>query len=153
MKKTTAFTLAALVALVGTVVGCATNMAPVSMRGSDVAAADQAPEAKVYSTRTPGSADAQLITRTFSTQPPLIPHTVEKYEPITADENACLECHISDELRGKKMPKMGKSHFSTTVKDAEGMPAVEMTRFQCNTCHVAQVDAKELVENTFVGNK
>lgn len=149
MKRTTAFAVAALV---GALVGCATTMAPVSMRGTDVAAADRAPEVKEYSVKAPGIGDQKLIARTFSTQPPLIPHAVEKYEPITVEENACLECHITDELRGKKMPKMGKSHFSVTAKAADGTPAVEMSRFQCNTCHVAQVDARELVENTFVGN-
>ena len=149
MKRTTAFAVAALI---GALVGCATTMAPVSMRGADVAAADRAPEIKDYVAKVPGSGDQLLIARTFSTQPPLVPHTVEKYEPLTAAENACLECHISDELRGKKMPKMGKSHFSPTLKAADGTPAVEMSRFQCNSCHVAQVDARELVENTFVGN-
>ena len=148
MKKTVSIALAALLA---SIIGCAST-APVSMRGADVKSADRAPEAKQYSQKTPGVGEQKLIARTFSTQPPLIPHLTEKYEPITMEENACLECHATDELRGKPMPKMGVSHFSKTVKDAEGQPVVEMSRFQCNSCHVAQVDAKELVENVFVGN-
>lgn len=148
MKKPARLALAALIA---GIVGCASMAPTVSMRGADVAAPDTAPEAKPYSTKTPGVGEQKLVARTFVTQPPVIPHSVEKYEPITAGENACLECHVSDELRGKPMPKMGKSHFSTQIKESDGSPAVEMSRFQCNSCHVPQVDAKPLVENTFVG--
>lgn len=148
MKKTTGFALATLVA---TIVGCATATGPVSMRGSDVAAPDRAPEAKNYPTKVPGSGEQNLIARTFLDQPPLIPHAIEKYEPLTSEENACVECHITDEFKGKKMPKMGASHFSKTLKEADGSPVMEMTRFVCTSCHVAQVDAPPLVENLFVG--
>jgi len=93
-----------------------------------------------------------LIQRTFSGQPPLIPHAIDKYEPITIEENACLDCHISDEFKGKKMPKIGESHFSKTVKEANGSPAMNMARWQCNSCHVPQADVKPLVDNKFVGD-
>ncbi len=149
MKKSLSLALATILA---SVIGCATSSGPVSMRGSAVDAPDRASEIKTYSEKTPGVGEQRLIPRTYTNQPPLIPHAIEKYEPITAEENACLECHVSDELRGKKMPKMGVSHFSKTVKEADGSPAVEMSRFQCNSCHVPQVDAKPLVDNLFVGN-
>lgn len=148
MKKTVSFALATLIA---SIVGCASTNAPVAMRGKDIPGVDKAPEVKTYTQKSPGAGGSVLISRTFLTQPPLIPHATEKYEPITYEENACLECHVSDELNGKKMPKMGVSHFSKTKKEKDGSPAVEMSRFQCNTCHVAQVDAKPLVDNQFVG--
>ena len=149
MKKTVVgLTLATLFA---TVIGCAATSTPVSMRGDAIDSADRAPEVKTYSEKTPGVGEQKLITRTFLTQPPLVPHSIEKYVPITFEDNGCLECHITDELRGKKLPKMGASHFSKTVKAEDGSPAVEMSRYQCDTCHVPQVDAKQLVENAFVG--
>ena len=37
------------------------------------------------------------------------------------------------------------------VLDEDGNPAVEMSRYQCDTCHVPQVDAKPLVDNVFNG--
>lgn len=141
----------ALATVVATVIGCASTMPPSSMRGAGVDSPDKAPEAKQYSQKVAGIGEQQLIARTFLTQPPLVPHSTEKYEPITAEDNSCLECHITDELRGKKLPKMGQSHFSKTAKNSDGTPAVEMSRFQCNTCHVTQVDAKPLVESLFIG--
>jgi cytochrome c-type protein NapB len=146
MMKTVAILAATLL---GAIAGCTSTT--VSMRGSEVAAADRAADAKEYSTKTPGLGEQMLIARTFLGQPPLVPHTVERYEPITRDENACLECHVTDELRGQKMPKMGKDHFSATAKQADGSPEVEMSRWQCDICHVPQVNAKPLVDNSFVG--
>jgi cytochrome c-type protein NapB len=140
-----------LATVVATVIGCASTMPPASMRGSEVNTADKAPENKAYAEKVPGVGDQKLIARTFLTQPPLVPHTIDKYVPITLEDNGCLECHITDELRGKKLPKMGESHFSKTIKQSDGTAAVEMSRYQCDSCHVPQVDAKPLVDNVFVG--
>lgn len=148
MNKTAGLVIATLLT---TIVGCASFNAPTPMRGADVSAPDQAPEAKAYAEKIPGVGQPQLIARTFVGQPPLVPHTIEKYVPLTQEENACLDCHITDELRGQKVPKIGQSHFSKTLKRRDGSPAVEMSRFQCDSCHVPQVDAKPLVDSKFVG--
>ncbi|MFN3885095.1 MAG: nitrate reductase cytochrome c-type subunit [Rhodocyclaceae bacterium] len=148
MRKTASLALATVIA---SIIGCASSSGPAPMRGADVSAPDRAPEIKTYAAKMPGVGQPRLIDRTFVGQPPLVPHTVEKYLPITIEENACLECHITDELRGQKVPKIGQSHFSKTRKKKDGSPAIEMSRFQCDTCHVPQVDAKPLVDNKFVG--
>jgi nitrate reductase (cytochrome), electron transfer subunit len=147
-KKTASFALATLIA---SIIGCASTIGPAPMRGAGVDAPDRAPEVKDYATKVPGVGQPHLIARTFVGQPPMVPHTIDQYVPLTIEENACLECHITDELRGQKVPKIGQSHFSTTIKKKDGSPAVEMSRFQCDSCHVPQVDAKPLVDSKFVG--
>ena len=149
MNKTAIILLASLLTVI---VGCAGYEPLVSLRGTEVSAADKAPDQKSYSQRSPGAGSPELIRRTFSGQPPLVPHAVEKYEPITLTANDCLDCHVSDEFKGRKMPKMGDSHFSRTEKEANGAPVVEKTRWQCIGCHVPQVDAPALVESRFVGD-
>jgi len=149
MKKTVSLTLATLVATA--VIGCATTMAPTSMRGADVMTADKAPALKQYSEKTPGVGTPQLIARNYPTQPPMVPHNIEKYVPLTVEENACMDCHQTAEIRGQKIPQIGVSHFSKTVKAKDGKPVLEMSRFQCDTCHVPQADAPPLVESRFVG--
>ncbi|MDO8786893.1 MAG: nitrate reductase cytochrome c-type subunit [Sulfuritalea sp.] len=149
MNKTVTILLASLLTVM---VGCAGYEPLVSMRGTEVSAADKAPDQKPYSERSPGAGSPALISRTFTEQPPLIPHAVEKYEPITLKANDCLDCHISDEFKGRKMPKMGDSHFSKIRKETDGSPSVETSRWQCIGCHVPQVDAPALVENRFIGN-
>ncbi len=150
MKKTVSIVLATLVA---SVIGCATTMPPTPMRGADVTAPDNAPDVKQYAGKTPGVGQPTLIERTFVGQPPMVPHSIEKYVPLTMEENACMECHQTEEIRGQKIPQIGTSHFSKTAKSSNGKPALEMSRFQCDSCHVPQVDAKELVESRFVGVK
>ncbi|MCC7270350.1 MAG: nitrate reductase cytochrome c-type subunit, partial [Rhodocyclaceae bacterium] len=51
-----------------------------------------------------------------------------------------------DAYKKKNAPKLGDTHLDAAKK------SVTMDRYQCNTCHVPQVDAKPLVDNTFVGN-
>jgi cytochrome c-type protein NapB len=148
MRKTTSLALATLLV---TIIGCAATGAPTPMRGAGVSAPDRAPAIKVYEDKLPGVGQPQLISRSFIGQPPMVPHTVEQYVPLTMEENACFDCHITEELRGQKVPKMGESHFSKTLKRRDGSPQLSMDRFQCDTCHVPQVDARPLVDNKFVG--
>jgi cytochrome c-type protein NapB len=146
MKTTLKMSLIAVLAV--TVAACAsTAMQVSSLRDNSVSATDSAPVEKTYVGRKPGN--QALIERTFSTQPPLISHTIEDYE-IGPTENACLDCHISDEFKGKKMPMVAKSHLLVST-DANAEPKLNMLRYQCNSCHVPQVDAKPLVENNFKG--
>lgn len=84
--------------------------------------------------------------RAFVHQPPLIPHTVRDYR-ITATHNKCMECHSWQTYREFKATKISMSHF----KDRTGADTATVSplRYFCDQCHVPQVDAKPLVENTF----
>ncbi len=122
--------------------------APKPMRGADVSAVDQAPDAKKYLGGKPGG--QEKMARTFKEQPPLIPHAVENFDEITLEENQCLTCHSATNYQKKKAPKIGDSHF----RDREGkvLPDVAAARHNCVQCHVPQVDAPPLVDNDFKGN-
>jgi len=120
-----------------------------SMRGIDVAAPDPVAEVKEYVGLRPGK--QAPITRTFSTQPPVIPHAVEKFDEINLEGNQCLDCHSAANYKKNKAPKIGDSHFV----DREGKKHADATpaRYNCTACHVPQVDAPPLVENVFKGDK
>lgn len=122
--------------------------APKPMRGVDVTAADPAPEAKKFIGGKPGG--QEKVARTFQDQPPVIPHAVENFDEITLEENQCLSCHGADTYKKKKAPKVGDSHF----RDREGnlLSAASASRHNCTQCHVPQVDAPPLVENSFKGD-
>ncbi len=131
-------------ALVLAVVGCAQFAGVHTLRGTDAATTDLAPDAKAYAGKRPGSQPA--IVRTFNEQPPLVPHAIENFDEITVGDNQCLECHGPANFAKKSAPKVGDSHLL-----AAGSPDLRLDRYQCNSCHVPQVDAKPLVSNTFVG--
>jgi cytochrome c-type protein NapB len=118
-----------------------------SMRGADVNAVDAAGDTKNYVGKRPGAQAA--VARTFSTQPPVIPHAVENFDEITLEDNQCLSCHGMEAYKKKKSPAISKSH----LLDSSGRkPASSAARHSCVLCHVPQVDASPLVENAFQGD-
>lgn len=120
-----------------------------SMRGAEVSAPDEVAEAKSYAGLRPGK--QAPITRTFSTQPPVIPHAVEKFDEINLEGNQCLDCHSAANYKKNNAPKLGDSHFV----DRDGKKHADATngRYNCTQCHVPQVDAPPLVDNVFKGDK
>lgn len=141
MKKTVTILLASLLTVI---VGCASYEPLVSMRGTDVAAPDKAPEALKYLGARPGT--QPTVPRTYVQQPPVIPHAVDNFDEVTLTENQCLDCHGPANYVKKNSPKMGDSHFVAATK------AFDAARHVCTNCHVPQVDAPALVENRFIGN-
>ena len=143
MNRSVTMILAAALAAVA--FGCTQFGGVATLRGADTAAADMAPaEQKAYTGKKPGL--QKPIARTFKEQPPLVPHATDNFDEITVEENQCMDCHSLAKYKEKNAPKLGDSHLDA------GKMMVTMDRYQCNSCHVPQVDAKPLVENTFVGN-
>lgn len=83
------------------------------------------------------------IDRTFMHQPPLIPHDMEDYG-ISTSQNDCLDCHGEED---SDAPMPYKSHY--TDRDGKTTESVSSLWYFCTQCHVGQVEAKPLVENTF----
>ena len=119
-----------------------------TLRGADAATTDQAPPERPYTGKSPGS--QKPVARTFSTQPPVIPHSIEGFEEVTLQDNPCLMCHGPQYYKNAKAPKIADSHFKD--RDGKMLPDVSAARHQCTACHVPQADAKPLVENTFRGD-
>lgn len=144
-------TLLALFALVSAVVGaCATQLAapPQSLRGIDAAAADPVFAEPAWVGKKPGAQAG--YTRSYSTQPPLIPHAVENFDEVTLTDNQCLECHGPANYKKKASPPIGDKHF---VGGDPKSGLASSARHACVMCHVAQSDAKPLVGNAFRGDR
>lgn len=142
MTKTSFLCLLAAVFALGAIPGCAQFGGVHTLRGSDVGTRDLPPEAKPYAGKRPGS--GQPIVRTFKEQPPLVPHAIDNFDEITLADNQCLECHSPATAKAKNAPRVGERHLTAASE-------LRMDRYQCNTCHVPQVDAKPLVASTFSG--
>jgi cytochrome c-type protein NapB len=83
------------------------------------------------------------IDRTFVHQPPLIPHAVAEYS-ITTAQNDCLDCHGE---KDSDAPLPHKTHYMD--RDGKTNKSVSSLWYFCSQCHVGQVTAEPLVENTF----
>lgn len=90
------------------------------------------------------------IERSYKQQPPMVPHTVDKYK-INLKNNGCLKCHSEMTYEKEKAPKVGDSHYVN--RDGEVLDTISSSRYFCDQCHTTQVGAEPLVQNNFVGVK
>jgi cytochrome c-type protein NapB len=94
--------------------------------------------------------DYSPIAKSFAEQPPLIPHAIEDFE-ITVSDNDCLDCHSPDKAKDTGAKAISATHYT----DRDGKPTKDLAarRTFCTQCHVPQVDAKPLIDNTFEAAK
>lgn len=90
--------------------------------------------------------EKQRFARTFAQQPPLISHTIDKYQ-VDLKTNECLTCHEWKNAADRSAPMLSMTHY--TDRDGIQGDQVASRRWFCNQCHVPQLDAPELVENVF----
>jgi nitrate reductase (cytochrome), electron transfer subunit len=109
---------------------------------------DRAPGAFVYPDASPG--ENALIARAFDGAPPLIPHSLDGFVPITSSDNTCLMCHHIGSSDPGDPPQVPASH----LRDLRHAPdvvreTVAGARWNCTACHVMQSSAPVLVESRF----
>ena len=90
--------------------------------------------------------DREPYPRDFVQQPPLIPHKITGYN-VTRNFNKCMDCHAWSRTSESGATKVSQSHF----KDQGGkeLSNISPRRYFCLQCHVSQVEAQPLVDNTF----
>ena len=85
--------------------------------------------------------------RSYPMQPPLIPHHVRDYQ-IDLYANKCLYCHARKRSEASQAPMISVTHYMN--RDGNFLANVSPRRYFCLQCHVAQTDARPMVENDFV---
>lgn len=90
--------------------------------------------------------DRDPIARDYVQQPPLIPHHIKGYK-INMKMNKCLTCHSWSNYKESGATKISQTHFSDRQNNV--MANIAPRRYFCTQCHVTQVNAPPLVENTF----
>lgn len=90
--------------------------------------------------------DREPIQRDYVQQPPLIPHEIQGYK-INKKFNKCLTCHSWANYREAGATKISQTHFQD--RENHVLANIAPRRYFCTQCHVPQVNAPPLVENTF----
>ena len=109
------------------------------------------PDNYVYSTAKPGG--NEWLPTAWESHPPQIPHGIEKFLPVVAADNQCLDCHDTPKYIGK--PKnmdrrvKNKAPMSRSHYEDDSLETLDNARFNCTQCHVPLSDAAPLVENTY----
>ena len=141
MKPSVSISAVLLVALFG-LAGAAVAELRSALRGAeDIPVTNAAPKLEKYIN------DKENIERNFEQQPPLVPHTTDKYT-INLRENKCVECHMKQPGKDEsKAVEMSDSHFVDRTGKKLDQPA--SNRHFCKLCHVPQIDAEPLVGSNF----
>ena len=84
--------------------------------------------------------------RAYSMQPPTIPHKIDNYQ-VDKNVNTCLACHSRGRAPLTQAVAVSVSHYMD--RDGNFLAEISPRRYFCEQCHVAQVDARPLVENRF----
>ena len=94
--------------------------------------------------------DRAIVPRDFPQQPPVIPHGVRDFFPITFDENMCVECHaVEEKVDGEPTPIPPSHYMDLRRAPEEVRDEVVGARYNCASCHVSPGDNTLLVENLF----
>jgi len=109
---------------------------------------DPVPPAANENASEPG--ENALLPRSNPVGPPVIPHAVADYLPITRADNLCLECHFTEDTEEGAPVPIPESHY-VDYRNApdEKRDSPTGARYYCVSCHVPQTDASTLVGNRF----
>ena len=106
------------------------------------------PEAVVENQSSPG--EAPLLPRVNHVAPPVVPHGVADWLPITIESNMCVDCHQVEEKEEGEPTPIPASHFTDLRREPRrvGRELVG-ARYLCVSCHIALTNSAALVENQF----
>jgi len=122
--------------------------------------------------RTAGAGSSNKINRAFQDAPPMIPHDVSGFLPITKGNNACIGCHAPEVAPAMGATPLPASHFLDmrpkhnfdgklftksidnykNETDVKKLTHLSSARFNCSQCHAPQSQGNLAVENTFQAN-
>lgn len=120
----------------------------------------------VYSTTDAGV--STNIERAFENAPPMIPHKINMFIPITTTSNLCFSCHKPENAKNIGATPMPNTHFTNyrpEMIEEEGIyintveanevvqkemgEELNLARYNCTQCHAPQADVTIDIENYF----
>lgn len=141
------------------------------LRKTDIHAEDGTVAAKTEY-RSAQAGTSTKIKRAYQDAPPMIPHDVSDFLPITRENNACTGCHAPEiapamgatpippshylDMRprhicdGKKFKKRIDNMKNET--DVKPLTHLSQARYNCSQCHAPQSQGNPSVENLFEAN-
>lgn len=87
--------------------------------------------------------------RAFAGAPPVAPHELVDYTPITRKANACLDCHQipGPKEAGQPTPLPPSHYVDLRRSPGRELKSVAGARWVCTACHVSRTDQPPLVQN------
>jgi nitrate reductase cytochrome c-type subunit len=102
-----------------------------------------APEAVHDNLSDPG--ERPLPQRWNDVSPPVIPHGIADFLPITRTNNMCLDCHATTEKTAGEPTPIPQSHYQDLRNAPQALrETIAGARYVCTSCHVPQTEADPL---------
>lgn len=156
MKTGNIFATIVLLVTGGLAVAAGNNGIEASNMGLSKTSVFDTPTPEHFSYADTKAGKSKLLPRAYPYIPPQIPHKIDSYLPVTAEDNQCLDCHDKPNLIGKKNTSkipMSREHYVDLRATGDEMQGdIVGARFNCTQCHIPQSGAPPLVENTFRGS-
>ena len=168
--------------------GCGTDAKPDAVKSEDKAVAsvsesslglrktdihhenDTVASKTEYRTAQPGT--STRIKRAYQDAPPMIPHDVSDFLPITRTNNSCIGCHAPDIAPAMGATPIPPSHYldmrprhicdgvkfrksidnTKNETDVKRLTHLSQARYNCSQCHAPQSQGNPSVENLFEAN-
>lgn len=141
------------------------------LRKTDINVEDDTVASKTeYRSAQPG--ESTKIKRAYQDAPPMIPHDVKDFLPITRENNSCTGCHAPDIAPAMGATPIPPSHFldmrprhicdgvkfkkkidnTKNETDVKKLTHLSQARYNCSQCHAPQSQGNPSVENLFEAN-
>ena len=141
------------------------------LRTTDIYQEDDTTASKTeYRSAQPGT--STKIKRAYQDAPPMIPHDVTDFLPITRTNNACVSCHAPEIAPAMGATPIPPSHFldmrprhicdgvkfrkridnTKNETDIKKLTHLSQARYNCSQCHAPQSQGNPSVENLFEAN-
>ena len=91
------------------------------------------------------------IPRAYDNAPPMIPHDISSFLPITQDNNACIGCHMPEAAAAVGAISVPKTHLTNLRKNEDLKGELYQGRYNCVQCHAPQAVLDPAVNNKFKG--
>lgn len=113
--------------------------------------ADSGLQNKPYNYQGNQPGDNKRIPRAYDNAPPMIPHDIVDFTPITKDNNACLGCHMPEAAKAVGAIAVPKSHLTNLRNGKDLKGELYQGRYNCTQCHAPQAVLDPAVVNKFKG--
>jgi hypothetical protein len=106
-----------------------------------------APPPVLHERSEPG--EKAVVPRAYPGAPPVAPHQLTDYTPITRTQNSCLDCHQVPGPKevGQPTPIPPSHYVDVRRAPDKARKTVAGARHVCTLCHVSRTDQGPLVEN------
>jgi cytochrome c-type protein NapB len=145
----------AMLLAVATLAGAAPPAAPRPIRDKELGLSRTSvfdvPSPPAWKAEDSAPGDTPLPARVDREAPPVVPHAMGDFLPITPTQNLCVDCHVIDGPKKKGEPTpVPASHF-VDLRHAPEKKGDKLAgaRWVCTSCHVSRSNAPPAVGSTF----